>query len=107
MAIDTERSRLRIIDRVKAAGGLPIPLVWPGTTLQVTAWERSLIRMAQHRGELPPGPIMQQVPWGMDEVLSGDDRVLEVIKRDEPADLPYEVTPAILALRERKKRLGR
>lgn len=101
MAIDTGRMQKALIDRINAAGGLPLPDFWPGTSLRITTWEMSLIREAQEYGLLPAGPILKPLPGALPE------EELEAIPHDEPADLPYEVTPAVLALRERKMRLGR
>lgn len=91
----------KVVERVKEAGGLPLKSRWPNTDAIITPWELSLVRMAQHRDLLPKGQVQMDY---LDEISGGP---IEKIEQPEPADLPYEVTPAILALRERKRRLGR
>ena len=97
----------RLLERIAAAGGLEEDengmMYWP-KRLEVTAWERRMIERLRRAGELVtaysgvfdglrvmPAPIGPPAPPPKPAVQPGG----------------YEVSPAILALRERRKALGR
>ena len=97
----------RLLERIAAAGGLEEDnngmMYWP-KRLEVTSWELRMIERLRHAGELVtayssafdglrvmPAPIGPPSPPPKPAVHPGG----------------YEVSPAILALRERRKALGR
>jgi len=97
----------RLLERNAAAGGLEEDengmMYWP-KRLEVTSWERRMIERLRRAGELVTA---------YSSAFDGLRVMPALIGPPAPPEKPvaatggYEVSPAILALRERRKALGR
>ena len=91
----------KLVERITALGGVVEDSegrqFWRGG-LEVTGWEQSLIRSA-----IKSGLLVREYREADGELAI----MAPVEKPPAPADAPYDVSPAVLAMRERRKALGR